>query len=173
MTEPPAVANGFLARAVLAFIFLPGIVAFLVPLLLLAPGGPGSFVNLLGGIPLGLGIIVLMWCVREFYVAGRGTLAPWAPPQELVVSGLYRVSRNPMYVGVLLILWGWAIGFRSWPLAAYAVVVMLAFHLRVVLHEEPWLARTHGEKWMSYKTQVPRWLGVGLRFGRSSGWGAG
>ncbi len=167
MTERPAVMNGLLARAVLAFILLPGIVAFLVPLLLLAPGGPGSFVNALGGIPLGLGMIVLTWCVREFYLAGRGTLAPWAPPQKLVVSGLYRVSRNPMYIGDLLILWGWAIGFRSWPLAAYAVAAMLAFHLRVVLHEEPWLARTHGETWTNYKTRVPRWFGLGLKSGRN------
>ena len=89
--------------------------------------------------------------------------------QELVVTGLYRFSRNPMPVAVLLVLWGWALGFRSWPLAVYAVVVMLAFHLRVVLHEEPWLARTHGEKWMHYATHVPRRFGVRHRFGRCNG----
>ena len=165
MSEPPSVVNGLLARALLAVLVLPGVVAFLVPLLLLAPRGPGSFVSSLGVIPLGLGIIVLIWCVREFYVAGRGTLAPWAPPQKLVVSGLYHVSRNPMYVGVLLILGGWALGFRSWRLAAYAFVVMIAFHLRVVLHEEPWLARKHGEEWMNYKAHVPRWFGVSHRLG--------
>jgi protein-S-isoprenylcysteine O-methyltransferase Ste14 len=152
--------NRLLVRATIAFLLLPGTVAFLVPLLLLAPGGPGSFVNWLGLIPLGLGSVLLLSCVREFYLEGRGTLAPWAPPQELVVTGLYRFSRNPMYVAVLLVLWGWALGFRSWSLAAYAVAIMVAFHLRVVFYEEPWLARTHHEKWMDYKTRVPRWFGV-------------
>jgi protein-S-isoprenylcysteine O-methyltransferase Ste14 len=64
-----------------------------------------------------------------------------------------------MYVAVLLILWGWALGYRSWPLAVYAVVVMVAFHLRVVLNAEPFLARTHGAQWTDYKRRVPRWFG--------------
>ena len=100
----------------------------------------------------------MLWCVREFYVAGRGTFAPWAPPQKLVVTGLYRYSRNPIYIAVGLVLCGWALGFHSRALTVYALVVILAFHVRVVLGEEPWLARTHGEKWVQYKARVPRWL---------------
>jgi protein-S-isoprenylcysteine O-methyltransferase Ste14 len=103
---------------------------------------------------------LLLWCVRAFYIYGRGTLAPWDPPQELVATGVYRLSRNPMYVAVVLVLWGWALSFRSRSLAIYAFGVMVAFHLRVVFGEEPWLARTHGESWVRYKAQVPRWLGV-------------
>src|SRR5687768_10590680 len=67
--------SGLLAKAMLAFLVLPGMVAFVVPFWLLAPGGPSSFVDALGLIPLGVGIVLLLWCVREFYVAGRGTLA--------------------------------------------------------------------------------------------------
>ncbi len=152
--------SGLLARAILAFLALPGVVAFALPLLLLAPGGWRSFFQPWGLIPLGTGIVLLLWCVREFYVAGRGTLAPWAPPRNLVVTGLYRYSRNPMYIAVLLVLAGWAIGFRSWPMAIYALAVLLAFHLRVVLNEEPFLARTHGAAWANYRRRVPRWLGV-------------
>jgi protein-S-isoprenylcysteine O-methyltransferase Ste14 len=148
-----------LGRAMLAFLILPGTVAFFVPLFLLAPGGPGFFVDALGLVPLVAGIGLLLWCVREFYVAGRGTLAPWAPPQELVKTGPYRLSRNPMYVAVLLVLCGWAWGVRSWSLMLYGVVVAAAFHLRVVFYEEPWLARTHGSKWLHYKARVPRWVG--------------
>jgi protein-S-isoprenylcysteine O-methyltransferase Ste14 len=151
--------NSLLVRATIAFVLLPGTVAFLIPLFVLAPGGPGSFVNWQGLIPLGLGVVLLLSCVREFYLAGRGTLAPWAPPEELVVTGPYRFSRNPMYVAVLLVLCGWALGFRSGSLAAYAVAIMIAFRQRVVLYEEPWLARTHREKWMDYRTRVPRWFG--------------
>jgi len=145
-------------RAVVAFLALPGTVAFLVPLLL-APGGWTSFVDPRGLLPLGAGIAMLLWCVREFYVAGRGTLAPWSPPEALVITGPYRFSRNPMYIGVLLILSGWALGFRSWPLGAYAFIVGIAFHLRVLLHEEPWLDRTFGATWTDYKARVSRWIG--------------
>jgi protein-S-isoprenylcysteine O-methyltransferase Ste14 len=152
--------NGLLLRAVLAFLLMPGVVAFLVPLLLLAPDEPGSFDLVRGLVPLTLGMSGLLWCVREFYVAGRGTLAPWAPPQTLVVTGLYRFSRNPMYIAVLLLLAGWALAFTSSSLAVYAAAMLIVFHIRVVLFEEPWLAERHGIHWSKYKNQVPRWLGL-------------
>ncbi len=151
--------NRLFWEAVLAFLVLPGAVAFVVPLLLFAPGDPGLSFNAFGLIPLAFGIVLLLWCVRDFYVAGKGTLAPWAPPQELVVTGLYRVSRNPMYIAVAFVLCGWAIGFRSRPLAIYTFAVMIVFHLRVLFGEEPWLARTYGDRWVRYKAQVPRWFG--------------
>jgi len=113
-----------LGRAVLAFIVLPGVVAFVVPWLLLAPQRPGQSFHLLGVVPLALGTALLLWCVWAFYRQGRGTLAPWDPPQSLVVRGVYRLSRNPMYVGVVLVLWGWALGFRSESLAVYSLVVI-------------------------------------------------
>jgi protein-S-isoprenylcysteine O-methyltransferase Ste14 len=151
--------NGLFLRAVLAFVALPGMVAFVVPLWIAAAGERRAWREPMGALPLGLGLVVLLLTVREFYVAGRGTLAPWSPPRTLVTSGLYRYSRNPMYVGVLLILAGWAVGFRSWPLAVYAAVVAVAVHLRVLLHEEPFLADMHGEAWTAYRRRVPRWLG--------------
>jgi protein-S-isoprenylcysteine O-methyltransferase Ste14 len=154
-----AAPNGLFWRALVAFLALPGIVAFAVPLLWLAPSRPRHF-DALGLLPLTVGIGALLWTVRDFYVAGRGTLAPWSPPRELVVIGLYRFSRNPMYVAVLLVLSGWAVGFHSVALGLYALAVGIAFHLRVVLGEEPWLERTHGDKWTRYKREVPRWLGI-------------
>ena len=151
--------NRLFWQAVLAFLALPGMVAFAIPLLLVAPGALRGTFDAWGALPLGLGLVLLLWCVREFYVAGRGTLAPWTPPRELVVTGLYRFSRNPMYVAVTLVLCGWALGYHSRPLLVYAVAVVVMFHLRVVLNEEPFLARTHGEKWTRYKAAVPRWFG--------------
>src|SRR5687768_2846937 len=111
--------NSLFARALVAFLLLPGMVAFAIPPLLIAPDDL-RIVDAAGVIVVAIGIVLLVWCVREFYVAGRGTLAPWAPPKELVVTGLYRFSRNPMYVAVLLILAGWAVSFRSQQLLAYA-----------------------------------------------------
>src|SRR4051812_40676516 len=132
--------NWLFAKSVFAFLVLPGTVAFAIPLLLIAPQRP--FDTGASLLPLTAGVLLLLWCVRGFYVEGRGTLAPWAPPRRLVSTGLYRFSRNPMYVGVLLILVGWATGFHSQSLGVYAGIVAVAFHLRVVLFEEPTLAKS-------------------------------
>ena len=145
------------ARAAIAFVALPGVVAYLVP---------GAWVWLAdqplrwpsGLAAIALGTFGLLWCVRDFYVSGKGTLAPWTPPRTLVVVGLYRVSRNPMYVCVLVVLLGWAASFGSLGLLGYALAVGIAFHLRVVLGEEPWLERTHGAAWQQYTRRVRRWL---------------
>ena len=160
--------NTLLLRSVIAFLALPGIVAFIVPLWIGISSTPNLTFNLLG-IPLvAAGIFLLLWCIRDFYVAGRGTLAPWSPPHHLVEVGLYRISRNPMYIAVIWILSGWVIGFGSLLLAIYAIAVAILFHLRVVLHEEPWLEREFGEEWLRYRADVPRWIGPGSRRMRTS-----
>jgi protein-S-isoprenylcysteine O-methyltransferase Ste14 len=147
-----------LARAVLAFLALPGVVAFAMPVAWLLASGHTRLVQPLGLVPLVAGIAGLLSCVHAFYVAGRGTLAPWAPPVHLVVVGLYRYSRNPMYIAVTLILLGWAVSFALPGLYLYTLIVAIAFHLRVVFGEEPWLARTHGARWQEYVRRVPRWF---------------
>jgi protein-S-isoprenylcysteine O-methyltransferase Ste14 len=142
-------------RALTAFLALPGMVAFIVPWLLRPPN---AAVHPIGLLPLGVGTLLLLWCVRDFYVAGRGSLAPWAPPERLVSVGLYRFSRNPMYIAVLTILCGWALTFDSRGLWQYTACFAVVFHIRVVWFEEPWLARTHGAAWDEYRNRVPRWL---------------
>ena len=87
-------------------------------------------------------------------MTSRGTLAPWDPPKCLVAVRLYRFTRNPMYLSILLLL---AAGSR-W-LAGYAGCLAILFHIRVVLHEEPWLRRNFPDAWASYSARVPRWLG--------------
>jgi protein-S-isoprenylcysteine O-methyltransferase Ste14 len=149
---------GQAGRVLLAVLLLPAMVAGLVPWLLLRADpwrrqGHATLGTLLGC----AGLAVLSGCVLDFWVAGRGTLAPWDPPRRLVAVGLYRFVRNPMYLGVLLTLAGWAGGTGSLVLAAYLVVVALGFHLRVVLHEEPWLARQFGADWKEYSAGVSRW----------------
>lgn len=149
--------NRLFVEAVLAFLALPGVVAYLVPLVF-AP--PRPRLDPRGLAVVALGSSLLLGCVWQFYSSGRGTLAPWTPPQHLVSRGLYRLSRNPMYVAVLVVLLGWALTFRSPGLATYAFVMVLVFHLRVVWFEEPWLAKTHGEGWTRYQASVPRWIGL-------------
>jgi len=144
------------ARVLLAVLVLPGLVAYLVPVALgwRRPSGPAWA----GLVPLAAGTALLAWSVREFMVVGQGTLAPWDPPKGLVSSGPYRYSRNPMYVAVGLVLLGWAVLFRSWPLGLYLLVVMTAFHVRIVVAEEPAQMRADDRAWRRYVALTPRWV---------------
>jgi protein-S-isoprenylcysteine O-methyltransferase Ste14 len=147
-----------LFRAIFAFLALPGIFAGLIPYAL-STMDPWPFIgSTVGIVILTVGLILLLWCAHDFYVAGKGTLAPWTPPKYLVTVGLYRYSRNPMYLSVLLIICGWGL-FNGSPLTFfYLLFATLAFHLRVVLHEEPWLQTQHVNQWKTYSKLVPRWL---------------
>jgi protein-S-isoprenylcysteine O-methyltransferase Ste14 len=147
-----------LIRAIAAFLALPGMVAFAVPMAIgISAGLPVRNVELAAA-PLCFGVILLLWCVREFYVAGRGTLAPWDPPRHLVTTGPYRISRNPMYIGVLTILVGWCVLWDSRTLVIYTALFACGFHLRVLLFEEPWAARQFGAEWQAYRVRVSRWI---------------
>jgi protein-S-isoprenylcysteine O-methyltransferase Ste14 len=103
------------------------------------------------------GVAVLLWCVRDFYVVGKGTRAPWDPPKNLVIVGLYRYVRNAMYIGVLSTVFGWSIIAGSPLMATYTATVAIAFHLRIIFYEEPTLARKFGDEWTRYRKSVNRW----------------
>jgi protein-S-isoprenylcysteine O-methyltransferase Ste14 len=147
-----------LIRAIAAFVALPGIVGFILPLSIGISAGLPVRCAAFSAVALCLGTFLLLWCVREFYVAGRGTLAPWDPPQHLVTTGPYRLSRNPMYIGVITILLGWCLLWSSRMLVIYTVLFLCGFHLRVLLFEEPWAARQFGAQWQAYRARVPRWV---------------
>ena len=92
-------------RALVAFLACPGMAALVIPAWISWNRVPAETPWFPIGVSiLTVGFAMLLWCVRDFYVAGKGTLAPWAPPRNLVVVGLYRYSRNPMYVAVTLML---------------------------------------------------------------------
>jgi protein-S-isoprenylcysteine O-methyltransferase Ste14 len=144
-------------RALLAFLACPSVVGMLLPIWI-ASGDRFRT----AGHPAGLAVVAvglggLLWCVRDFYVVGKGTLAPWSPPRRLVAVGLYRFVRNPMYLAVLVLVTGIGL-WRGSPLTlAYAVLLFVVFDLRVRIHEERWLERTFGEDWNRYQAEVSRW----------------
>lgn len=105
-----------------------------------------------------VGLTPLLESIVRFIVIGRGTLVPVAPPRHLVVTGLYRYVRNPMYVGVLISISAEWLLFRSRGMAAELGIVALAMHLFVVLYEEPRLARTFPDEYATYKQEVRRCL---------------
>jgi protein-S-isoprenylcysteine O-methyltransferase Ste14 len=152
-----------LAFRSLAFVvLLPGMVAGYVPFRILRTSDqlhapPLSVAAVAAAVLLVAGTAVLLRCVWDFFVAGRGTLAPVDPPKYLVVRGLYRFTRNPMYNGVVAMLLGESWLFHSSRLVEYAVVVLVVFHLFVVLYEEHTLESRFGESYRTYRRAVPRW----------------
>ena len=147
-------------RSLIFFILAPGMVAGVIPLTLMRTGSQiqtGFFSYF--AFPLWLvGVATLLWCFWDFLVKGRGTPAPIDPPKELVVSGLYNYVRNPMYVGVFLVIIGHFLWFWFWNLLIYAAVVSFAFHTFVTLYEEPNLKKRFGTTYEEYLRKVPRWI---------------
>jgi protein-S-isoprenylcysteine O-methyltransferase Ste14 len=152
-----------LALRAIVFVFLiPGTVAVYVPIRLLLASGrfhlPARSIDSLGAGGLVLvGSAILLACVWEFFASGRGTLAPIDPPRQLVVTGPYRFTRNPMYNGVLAMLLGEAWLFHSVEVLRYAGGFLVTVHFFVVLYEERTLLSRFGESFRSYRAAVPRW----------------
>ena len=148
-----------LLKNLLFTVLVPGTVAVYVPLAIAGDRPLASGVGLLfASLVLACGAGIYAWCVWDFAAFGRGTPAPIDAPRKLVVRGLYRYSRNPMYVGVLTVIAGQAALFRDARLLAYAAAVATCFQLFVVLYEEKALARDFGDAYAAYCAKVGRWL---------------
>ncbi|HEU4559745.1 MAG TPA: isoprenylcysteine carboxylmethyltransferase family protein [Longimicrobium sp.] len=150
-----------LLKTLLFTVLVPGTVAGVIPAWI--RGGwrihAPAWAALAGGAVLLVGAGIYLWCAWDFATAGRGTPLPQDPPRALVARGLYRFSRNPMYVGVVTAVVGQALWARSGGIAAYAAVLAAVFHLRVVRFEEPVLRRSFGADYERYIVEVPRWFG--------------
>jgi protein-S-isoprenylcysteine O-methyltransferase Ste14 len=114
----------------------------------------------LAALPSVLGFAVALRCIWDFGWTGRGTPAPVAPPQRLVVVGFYRFVRNPMYIGFAVGWIGLWVVFGRANLEAIAVVagVALCVHLFVCFYEEPTLRDKFGTDYQEYCSNVGRWL---------------
>ncbi len=128
------------------------ITRFLIP-----PGEPPG--QTLGAcLLIAAGLVPLLESIIRFITVGHGTLVPALPPEHLVVSGLYRYVRNPMYVGVLTVIAGEALLFRNRDMVIYLAAVWVTAHIFVCLYEEPKLTRTFPGEYLLYKRSVPRWF---------------
>ena len=147
-----------------SFVFLlvtPGTVCGLVPLLITGwrrPDDPVAWVDALGWVLVLAGAAVLLHAFVAFAWHGRGTPAPSAPTERLVVEGAYRHVRNPMYVAVLAVVLGQVLLFASWGLFAYLVVLGLTVSAFVHAYEEPTLREAYGAAYEEFCANVPRWL---------------
>ena len=157
--------NRELVRAIVvlpgtALVFVPAAILWLIAEsgAALVPAGP-SLPRFWFAVALGLsGFALALWTTRLFVTAGRGTPAPWAPPQRLVVHGPYRHVRNPMITGVLLMLGAESLFFGSWHLAGWTLVFFAGNAFYFPLVEERTLERRFGDDYRLYKANVPRWI---------------
>ena len=150
-------------RSLLYTILIPGTVTVLLPYLIVSATGatvaaPLGILQVLGLLAIALGVAILLRCIWEFMVTGRGTLAPVDPPTQLVVRGLYRYVRNPMYLGAFILLLGEAALFQSLPLLQYGVAWFIIINLIVLFGEEPVLRRRFGDSYERYTAAVRRWV---------------
>jgi protein-S-isoprenylcysteine O-methyltransferase Ste14 len=147
-------------KTILFTTFVPGTVAVLIPRWLIggfSSSQPGALAWL-GALITLVGVAIYFRCAWEFAIRGLGTPAPIAPTKFLVTSALHRYVRNPMYIGVAMVIVGEAVFFRRPHLLVYAALMLLTAHLFVVFYEEPTLRRQFGEPYEEYRRTVPRWV---------------
>lgn len=147
-------------KSLFFLIFVPGLFIGYVPLAFLRQG-PRLEMGVFSLLAYPLWLIggwLILWCFWDFLTHGKGTPAPIDPPRFLVTSGPYGYIRNPMYGGVLLMLVGHFLWFGYWSLLAYAAFFFLAFHVFILVYEEPDLRKRFGAAYEAYCQNVPRWL---------------
>lgn len=153
-----------LLRNLFFTILQPGLVAGLVPYLLIRNNRKVSFFDpwtiwqYAGAVIAIPGFFIMIICIIRFATEGKGTLSPLDPTKKLVISGLYKYSRNPMYVGVILLLIGEAVFWQSLILTGYTALIFIGFNLFILLHEEPRLKRDFKDEYTRYCQKVKRWL---------------
>lgn len=117
-----------------------------------------TFLLIPGMIMIFLGLIIFLKTIFLFHFVGGGTLAPWAPTQKLIINGPYKYSRNPMFLGIFIILLGESLTFHSSNIFLWMLGFMVIANGFVFLYEEPSLKKRFGEKYENYKENVPRWI---------------
>lgn len=151
------------AATVLYTLVVPGAFAVLIPWLVASRQGMelvahGWYQHL--GWPVVLaGAGMIAWCARSFVMRGRGTPAPFAPPSSLVVTGPFKWTRNPMYLGIVLMIGGEALLLWSQQVLMYGIGCWMSMELFLHLYEEPSLRRRFGASYEVYQRQVGRWIG--------------
>ena len=119
---------------------------------------PPLALKILGGIALAAGAALVLETTARFAFQGRGTPAPWAPPERFVERGSYRFVRSPMYLGVILLVVGQALLLGREVLYLWAAGAWLIFTSFLVFYEEPQLRARFGESYEEYRRRVRRWI---------------
>ena len=145
-------------KQIISFI-LPITVLIIVPLNLEYDISIKSISALTGGLALMcLGLFIMFLTISSFIKIGKGTLAPWSPTKKLVVNGMYAYVRNPMILGVIMILTGESIAISSFKIFHWDLLFFVLNNVYFGLFEEPGLANRFGDEYRAYKKHVHRWV---------------
>jgi protein-S-isoprenylcysteine O-methyltransferase Ste14 len=156
-----------LIRHLLSVAALPFVMAVVIPVWLARRNGVSLMVatkvlpllwQIVGALLLGVGLLLFASSLRRFATEGKGTLAPWDPPRQLVVRGPYRYVRNPMISGVIFALFGEALILLSRPHLNWALLFLVINLVYIPLLEEPQLESRFGEAYREYRRHVPRFI---------------
>jgi len=152
-----------LARAITYATFFVGFILIALPERVINASGVSAPVtagawHIAGIIVGGFGAVLATSCILTFVFIGRGTPAPFDPPQRLVNRGPYAILRNPMYLGAAIAMTGAALYYQSLGLAGYVAAFLIVTHLFVIGYEEPTLRRMFGREYEDYCRQTRRWL---------------
>ncbi len=143
----------------LSSLLLPVTILVIVPLLLDPRPTPARGIPLIAGLLIvGVGLYIMARTILSFFRIGRGTLAPWDPPRNLVIVGMYTYVRNPMILGVIAVVIGESLALSSLPIFLFAVFAFVLNTFYFIFSEEPGLEKRFGEEYREYKRNVPRWI---------------
>ncbi|HEX4593329.1 MAG TPA: isoprenylcysteine carboxylmethyltransferase family protein [Bryobacteraceae bacterium] len=120
--------------------------------------GKVPVLRVLGIVLILAGVPMLLDSFARFAIQGLGTPAPVFPTRHLVVQGLYRYVRNPMYVALVVVVLGQTLLFGSVDLLEYDAILWLGFHVFVLAYEEPTMRATFGDEYKTFCANVPRWI---------------
>jgi protein-S-isoprenylcysteine O-methyltransferase Ste14 len=153
-----------------AILLLPVMLMLVIPATILCSTGVDTFglwrslpatrvaLPVLGMVFLSLGLFLMVATIRLLVIVGKGTFAPWNPPQHLVIRGIYRLVRNPMISGGFSFLLGAALLAASLPLVCWFALHVLLNVIYIPLVEEPELVKRFGNEYLAYRHNVPRWI---------------
>ncbi|MBN2258638.1 MAG: isoprenylcysteine carboxylmethyltransferase family protein [Anaerolineaceae bacterium] len=119
-----------------------------------------GLMEILAGLLIIIGLCLFIWVIIAFIKYGLGTPAPFKPTQKFVASGAYHFSRNPMYVGALVILVGEAVLIRAPSLLIFILFLFILFTIYIIVYEEPRLIKSFGASYQNYMKKVPRWISL-------------
>jgi protein-S-isoprenylcysteine O-methyltransferase Ste14 len=117
-----------------------------------------ALTKIVGFLLIAVGLYIFLYCSKIFVSLGKGTPVPIEPPKKLVAQGLYKYSRNPIYIGYFLILLGEFLFFGYFLQLIYCLLAVLSFHLLVIYYEEPRLKKRFDKFYLEYLKKVPRWI---------------
>jgi protein-S-isoprenylcysteine O-methyltransferase Ste14 len=148
----------YLLKQIFSFI-LPVIVLIIVPLNIEKNILPHNTFALIAGLLLIFtGLYIMILTITKFVRIGKGTLAPWSPTGKLVIDGMYRYVRNPMIIGVLIVLTGESIAILSLNIFIWTLIFFIINNIWYIFYEEPDLEKKFGDEYRKYKKSVPRWI---------------